>query len=294
MDPTFHELGSVAPEDLSAARLLAHWAVQVPAALASHHVPARDDDSHSNLGWVGDESGYWLSRSLSRLPLEAANVRVGVRPMGFELTLIEADGLVWETLPLDGQSLQSALAWTRSNLETRAGSALEVTRLRDYPMPAHPVLEQGVAFELGGHGPALRELAIWFASLAGLLSRLGLTWQGRGQFGSVAEARVWPHHFDLGGLLTVAEEYTDGGVEQIGFGLSPGDEHYDEPYLYVTPYPQPELPPVSGLEAGGFWKLDGFVGAILTGSRIVATSARARESAVESFFESALEALLPD
>lgn len=294
MDPTFSKLGGVAPEDLSAARLLAHWAVQVPAALASHHVPARDDDSHSNLAWVGDETGCWLSRPLNRLPQEAANLGVGVRPVGFELSLFEADGLVWETLPLDGQSLQSALAWARSNLETRAGSALEVTRLRDYPMPAHPVLEQGVAFEVGAHGPALEELASWFAALAGLFSRLGLTWQGRGQFRSVADARVWPHHFDLGGLLTVAEGYTDCGVEQIGFGLSPGDEHYDEPYLYVTPYPQAELPPVSGLEAGGFWKLDGFVGAILAGSRIVAAADNTREGTVESFLESAIEALLPD
>ncbi len=294
MELHFERLGTLPSEDLAAARLLAHWAVQIPAALANHHVPARDDDSQSNLGWVGDQAGCWLSRPLTELPGEASGVSVGVRPLGLELLLFEADGGVWERLPLEGQSLQSALAWTRSNLETRAGSALEVTRLRDYPMPPHPVLERGVPFEIGRLGPALGELAAWFAAFTGLFSRLEPAWLGRGELSSVAEARVWPHHFDLGGLLTVAQEYTDGGVEQIGFGFAPGDEHYEQPYLYVTPYPQPELPPVTGLPCGGFWKLDGFVGAILGGDRILALPAEGREAASEAFLEGAIQALLPD
>ena len=50
---------------------------------------------------------------------------------------------------------------------------------------------------------------------------------------AMSDARIWPHHFDLGALLPI------GDGRAIGLGLSPGDGAYDEPYFYTSPYPVP-------------------------------------------------------
>ena len=43
---------------------------------------------------------------------------------------------------------------------------------------------------------------------------------------------LWPHHFDFS-----VEWFTGNSDEQIGTGISPGDENNSEPYLYMNPYP---------------------------------------------------------
>lgn len=43
---------------------------------------------------------------------------------------------------------------------------------------------------------------------------------------------LWPHHFDFS-----LEWYTGNKDEQIGIGISPGDENYSFPYLYMNPWP---------------------------------------------------------
>lgn len=43
---------------------------------------------------------------------------------------------------------------------------------------------------------------------------------------------LWPHHFDFS-----VEWFTGNKDEQIGTGLSPGDEQYPYPYLYMNPSP---------------------------------------------------------
>lgn len=43
---------------------------------------------------------------------------------------------------------------------------------------------------------------------------------------------LWPHHFDFS-----VEWFTGKKDKQIAIGISPGDEQYIEPYLYVNPYP---------------------------------------------------------
>lgn len=43
---------------------------------------------------------------------------------------------------------------------------------------------------------------------------------------------LWPHHFDFS-----VEWFSGNTDEQIGTGISPGDENNSEPYLYMNPYP---------------------------------------------------------
>ena len=50
--------------------------------------------------------------------------------------------------------------------------------------------------------------------------------------GNFTLVHLWPHHFDFS-----VEWFTGRADEQIGTGISPGDEKYSEPYLYMNPSP---------------------------------------------------------
>ena len=61
-------------------------------------------------------------------------------------------------------------------------------------------------------------------------------------FAPGAEINLWPEHFD------VAIE-----LDEVTYGVSPGDEHHGEPYAYVAPSSAPS--------PGDFWNATGFAGA---------------------------------
>ena len=50
--------------------------------------------------------------------------------------------------------------------------------------------------------------------------------------GNFTLVHLWPHHLDFS-----VEWFTGKKGEQIGTGISPGDEQYKDPYLYMNPYP---------------------------------------------------------
>ena len=58
----------------------------------------------------------------------------------------------------------------------------------------------------------------------------------------------WPHHFDIATLVKL-EDGQPANARSIGVGVSPGDEYYAQPYVYVSPWPRfdagklPDLPP---------------------------------------------------
>lgn len=50
--------------------------------------------------------------------------------------------------------------------------------------------------------------------------------------GNFTLIHLWPHHFDFS-----LEWFTGNKDEQIGIGISPADENYPFPYLYMNPWP---------------------------------------------------------
>jgi len=63
--------------------------------------------------------------------------------------------------------------------------------------------------------------------------------------GSFSLVHLWPHHFDFS-----LEWFTENKDEQIGIGISPGDETYSFPYLYMNPWPFSEKITENSLSIG--------------------------------------------
>ena len=73
----------------------------------------------------------------------------------------------------------------------------------------------------------------------------------------------------------------DSAGRRAAFGVSPGDENHDEPYVYVAPW--------SGVKCSGVFSGAAFVGAELTYKELLA--AGDQRSAALEFLRRALEEL---
>jgi hypothetical protein len=146
---------------------------------------------------------------------------------------------------------------------------------------------RGGAYGAGALADALAELAAWFANAHAALGRVRDQMSARGL--APSPVRCWPHHFDMA-TLTVLEAGSAEHARSVNAGLSPGDEHYEEPYFYVSPHPYPDPAKLPPLPAFGHWHVRGFTAAIAPESRIVATADH--QAAVHTFLNEAVAAAI--
>ncbi len=270
-DP-WRPLGAVATTDLRSSRLELHWAAQIACACADAWLERRADDSHTSMAW---------NFALDALVGEPApsGLAIAIRPRDLTVLAVRGDRIEHE-VPLAGRTLLDGVMWADVRLSEAANASPRHAQVRDYDMPEHPV-SSGVTFSQPS--PALTELAAWYAD--GVLALTAAT--------PDTSLRVWPHHFDLGGIIflnpisSVASSAEH--ARQIGVGLSPGDGSYAEPYFYVTPYPIADGVTFPKLE-GGHWHREGFTGAILTATELLAKASTpdAQATAAGKFLASAL------
>lgn len=263
------KLGAVPPDALMNARLNAHFATQVVAAAGFSLVKPEPDDSHTTVDWV-DRLQALVGEEIP------GGLRVGLRIRDLRLMLLAKGGIELASMPLIGHTLEAGIDWLRGQLKDQASLEKAPTIKRpDYEMPSFAVAK-GAKFDADTE--KLGELARWYANADATLQFLA------GREPEASRVMCWPHHFDVATLLTLDEERT------IGIGMSPGDASYRQPYFYVTPWPYPKgdnLPPLTG---GGTWHREGWTGAVLTASKLLAASSSDRqvETLVE-FLNSALK-----
>ena len=270
-------VGENDPRKLVEARIQLHWAVQPVMAFADCVLERLPDDSQSNIGWRGD-----LEALVGRQRPDGLSA--GLRIPDMTLMVFDEGGAITESVSLEGQTIDSAVSWLEEVVEARTGGPPErPIRIRDYEMPEHPVAT-GAVFDVDGP-PAFAELARWFANAN--LALMELTSSAEGW----AEVRCWPHHFDLGTLISLESSGNASSGRSIGAGLSPGDNSYSEPYFYVNPYGLAQVPEERPLlDSGGHWHTEGWFGAVLTAQSILAFPEELRESAASSFLRGAVDA----
>ena len=269
-------LRSVDRSQLNEARLQAHYAVQWLARAARAFVSPRPDDSHTNLSWIDAFDGFTTQRLKDDLGL-------GLRIADLTLVLM-GDGTVrGQSYPLNERSDMNARNWLGEQLGAKGLDASTLDAPPPYKIPTHAIAN-GAAYDATRPAHALAELAAWFSNAHHSLE--GIRRQVIGRKLAASPVRCWPHHFDIATLISLDERKAKK-VRTVNVGLSPGDEHYDEPYFYVSPYPYPDaatLPPLSKL---GHWHTREFTAAIAPSSRIV--QAKDQKVETEAFLLNAIE-----
>lgn len=251
------------------ARLVVHWLAQLPSAAGTTLAPAVEDFSHTSLVWLRDQ-GLLAGAVLPdgrRAALDIAALK---------LLVLSADGTPSAELALRGATLRSALEWLGSQL----GGEL---KLPTHELPHHVV---GEGASVPGVSPDdLEELGRWFANAARILE--GVT----ALHDHAAPVRCWPHHFDIATLLSLdaGAGVSPEEARSVGVGMTPGDGGVDVPYFYVTPWPYPPVDQPPGLDGGGHWNTEGWVGALLRGDAIEGDAGAQRDQ-VAAFVTSAVTA----
>ncbi len=267
-------LGDVAPTALSQTRVELHWLTQVVGAIGDAFLDRAPDDSQSNAVWDDPQSAL-IGRPIGD------GTRLGIRFEGPELVVLKADGSVSSRAMARGKTLSDLLFWAGNAIGAASSVAPKKPPLnRDYDMPGHPVSE-GAPFTLADDS-ALTEFARWFGNVTAWLG------EARGIDARASEVECWPHHFDIGGVIMLEPDKPFEEARQMGFGWSPGDSSYDQPYLYITPSPAPDDLPAL---ASGKWHSEGFTGAVLTAAEVA--SSAAQNELVQTFLKTTIERTLP-
>lgn len=252
------------------ARLLAHYGTQWLARAARAYVPAKAGDAHTNLGWDGGFRGL-VTHALTD------GSQLGLRIADLTLCILGTN----DALPLDGRAEPEVRAWLGSKLQARGLDARKLDAASPYDMPHNPV-ELGARYsteELQGEFAAL---AVWFANGHAMLDavRQGLVKRSL----KAPQVRLWPHHFDMDSLVPL------GRGRAVGAGFCPGDEFCDEPYFYISIYPEPYIPALPLLPPVGHWHSYKFIAALAPAHKIVASLDQRRD--IAGFFDISIDAAL--
>ena len=278
----WQEQGGVDPRGLAGARAQAHWAAQAIAAAGETYLAHVPDTSHTAMSWDAPLS------ALAGLAIPGAlPCRVALRVRDLMLLLVDAGGREIARAALAGRTLAEASAWTARaiGLHTRSGASRPLVH-PGYELPAHP-LASGGRFELEPGAQA--ELPRWFANADRELRAFAARTPGAGP------VLCWPHHFDIATLVVLEVDAAGEATRTIGAGLSPGDESIGEPYWYVNHWDaardaESEPGKLPALAAGE-WFTDGWTGALLLGSELVAAGpAAAQQAMLRAYLASAVEA----
>ncbi len=279
-EPRWRPIVGIGHGRLKEARLQAHYALQWLARVSRAYIPPEPDDSHTCLYWDSALDGFTTQSFANgtRLLLQVPTLTLALRSDE------ETDGS--QSFALDGQTDVQVRQWLGKQLETRRLAPAALDEPVPYEIPAHAIA-QGAAYEARAEADGLAALAAWYANAAALIE--GVRRRIAGERLAVSALCCWPHHFDLAilAMLSVGHSAEPG---LIGVGLSPGDEYYDEPYFYVSVYPEPEAQGLPALPPVGSWHTRDFTAAVATAQKILA--AENAELETRGFLDEAIGASL--
>jgi len=252
-------LRGVDPRRLNEGRLQAHHAAQWLARTARAYIPPQPDDGHTSLRW-GDGLDGFITHPLtdgSRLSLQITTLTLALHG-GDKTARVQS-------FPLTGRSDAQAHQWFVEQFAARGLDVQALDAPSPYEIPEHPIA-RGATYDAAGSADALRELAAWYVDADVLLGRVRTQVIGRKLMASAV--CCWPHHFDLATLTTLPTQNA-AATGYIGAGFSPGDEYYDEPYFYVSVYPEPNPATLPMLPAMGHWHTHEFTAGVKPAHKIL-------------------------
>jgi len=276
MAEAWAQLGTIDPKALAEARLQAHHAAQWLTRAARANLAPKPDDGHTNLGW-DEQLGALQSRDLDAS--DTGPLRFGLRIAPLTLLVTQGDEVLDE-LALDGTRDADSGTWIDQRAAGR-GLRAPSSAILPYAIPTHPVAAGG-RYGANTRAAEFDELARWFAAADDILR------ETKAKLGTAAShVRCWPHHFDIATSLSLKPGDPET-ASAIGIGMSPGDDHYAQPYFYVSPWPRPAANALPDPPVLGHWHRTDFIAAVVTGDVLLAKADR--RPATRDFLAAAIAA----
>lgn len=270
-------LAAVQPSALADATLELHWATQILAAAGQTFAEPQEDDSHRAMVWDGRLRGFLGAPFADGYPF-----RLGLRVEDLTLQIIDRTDAALGELALGGLTLEDGYVWLRTGLSQYMGGTGPVIERPDFAPPEHPAGEGSRFSE--DNSAERAALAALYGGAAALLDELTAATPGS------SPVRCWPHHFDIATLVRVRDAQGEDPARTVGVGMAPMGGTYEGWYWYVTPWPYPPPEALPALRPPASWHTEGWTGAVLRGSDVVAMPERERRARVAAFLEEASRA----
>lgn len=192
---------------------IAHRAVQYLATAAKSFLPAKADDSHTNMAWDAESNSFETHK------LNDQGVKLQLQLPAFRLQWTKGE-TVLEGLNLHRCTHRQVLSWMGS-------SAASMRLVGNYAYQLHYEIPYPLADDYVFEKPQQQALD----RLAAIRTKRSTALKAASEaLGLNLEPRVWPHHFDTGYLIEL-----DQG-RAIGVGMAVPDKLVNQHYLYVSGY----------------------------------------------------------
>ncbi len=237
-----------------------HIAGQYLATASISFLEPKDDDSHTNLGWIND--------ALHTHALSKANDILTLDYRSFSLIWTNDSGFR-EELPLDQKTHRTIIEWIAST-SIKAGIHKSYAYNLHYELPYEAITDD---FQFIKPSDFDIEQLIKNRQLAQTALENALK-----IFSPEAPIRIWPHHFDTGSFFMTSDDLG------IGLGMAIPDTMINDFYLYVSGYNGHEsivLSPNTSIDLGTYYS-EGWKGIALAVSGITIEDAT-------SFYKEAIQ-----
>lgn len=266
-------------EAIKHARQQLHQAVQQVSAVGRKYLPFSADDKAANLVWVPQYqrmAGNWVEGKLA--------FRASLDIPGFAVLLVDDEMNTLGYFELKGKTQAQSMVWLEEQLVKLGMKTADFTLSLPYELPLYPAAH-GKAFEYR-HPAAFEELANYFHNTDHILRPL------KREFPLSTDVRCWPHHFDIATDIILNDTGDPETSNSISAGMSPGDEFYDTPYFYLSPWPYPSRSDLQPLEAG-IWHERDWLGAVLKAEDVLKVADPLdQQKLVFTFFKEGLDQLV--
>ncbi|UXP33063.1 hypothetical protein N6H18_03710 [Reichenbachiella agarivorans] len=266
-------------EDIKQAREQSHQAIQNVAAVGRSFLPPSPSDESANLEWDAK-----LQRLVGRWVDADITFRSSISIHEFIVYLVDEQFETISSISMQDSRQRDVMVWLEQQLGKLGADFSKINLHYPYDLPVYPTASGeafGVVNPLASH-----ELSRLYHN-----SVLAIT-EVLSKEEKVSEIKCWPHHFDIAGSIILLDTGDPDTSKKISIGMSPGDEHYDEPYFYVAPWPYPvkELPDISATL--GHWHSNNWIGAVLLYSEMNKMDLiQDQIRTVRGFYETAIESL---
>jgi len=190
-----------------------HRAAQYLATVAKSFIHAKEDDSHTNLGWNPEDG------SLRTHPIDENSLCFVLHYPSFSLGWEDSSGQL-DVLALNNMTHQEVLHWIQATASKLGlgNYAFDLhyelpfdalTPVYRYVMPTSEEIQRLIKIRGLGN-----------AAILGAAKQLGMN----------LSPRIWPHHFDTGILIQLETP------RAIGVGMGVPDKLVDDFYFYVSGY----------------------------------------------------------
>jgi len=271
------KLGKRKPGSLVHSRHQLHQAIQLVAAVGrNYHLPEKGDPFGS-LEWLPDINGL----AGQEVDTSSGKIKCALNFDSFNLQFL-INGIPEQSIPLNGKLDQAILQEMQNSLDSLGLNGSKLDLNKPYKIPEYKI---GLSEAYASNAKEFKELAKYFGNANEVFKDLAANLEG------TSEVKCWPHHFDIAMVITLTDTGDPEASSSIGVGLSPGDESYQEPYFYITPWPYPDLNiPWMAEITVGHWHTEGFVAAVLTGTTLLQEEpGKYQINAVGDFLEQGLD-----